>query len=228
MGASVIVLNQAEQFWDEVDIRGFVSLLMRRCIEIIKVDESVTICSADPKNVYLKDLMNVKGSEKLFVRDSQNQFIVKIRLPLIVKLVNGWIGYKFKKDSVKYSDQAVFDRDSNTCQYWHYDYKGNKLKKKLTTQDRTIDHVVPRSKGGETSFENCVTACIECNVKKKKNRTPKEAGLELIRTPKAPHIKKGDLVIMKFNFNPKKRSHVALLEWYYGSLEEAGIIHAEV
>lgn len=228
MAVSVIVLNQAEQFWDEVDIRGFVSLLMRRCIEIIKVDESVTISSTDPKNVYLMDLMNVKGSEKLFVRDPQNQFIIKIRLPLIVKLVNGWIGYKFKSDTVKYSDQAVFNRDNNICQYWHYDSKGNKHKKKLSTQDRTIDHVVPKSKGGETSFENCVTACIECNVKKKRNRTPKEAGLELVRVPKAPHLKKGDLVIMKFNFNPKKRSHVALLELYYGSIEEAGISYGVV
>jgi len=226
MAASVIVLNQAEQFWDEVDIKGFISLLMRGCIEIIKVDESATICSADPKNEYLKDLMDVKGSEKLFIRDPQNQFIVKIRLPLIVKLVNGWIGYKFKKDSVKYSDNAVFDRDNNTCQYWHYDENGNRYKKKLAAQQRTIDHVYPRSRGGETNFENCVCACVECNTKKKRNRTPKEAGLELIRTPKPPHIKKGDLVIMKFNFNPKKRSHVALLELYYGSIEKAGITNA--
>ena len=49
----------------------------------------------------------------------------------------------------------------------------------------TIDHVLPRSRGGMTSWENCVAACLRCNHRKG-NRTPEEAGLRLCRPPRKP------------------------------------------
>ena len=53
------------------------------------------------------------------------------------------------------------------------------------TKELTYDHVIPRSKGGETEWTNVVTCCVTCNLKKG-GRTPEEAGMALIRRPKAP------------------------------------------
>jgi hypothetical protein len=51
----------------------------------------------------------------------------------------------------------------------------------------TIDHVIPRSRGGKDEFENVVTSCAECNTHKR-NRIPREAGMTLIKSPTHPTI----------------------------------------
>ena len=68
----------------------------------------------------------------------------------------------------------VFQRDHHTCQYCGY--RGDKL---------SIDHVIPRSRGGQDTWENVTTACIRCNVRKG-NRTPKEAEMPLSSVPRRP------------------------------------------
>ena len=70
----------------------------------------------------------------------------------------------------------VIWRDQNTCQYCSKEEESRVL---------TIDHVVPRSKGGKNTWENLVTACKKCN-QKKGNKTPKEANMKLLREPKRP------------------------------------------
>jgi 5-methylcytosine-specific restriction endonuclease McrA len=70
----------------------------------------------------------------------------------------------------------LFLRDHFTCQF---------CGERLPTQDLTFDHVVPRSRGGKTSWENVVAACGACNLRKA-NRTPREAGMPLIREPYQP------------------------------------------
>lgn len=67
-------------------------------------------------------------------------------------------------------------RDRRACQYC-----GDK------TGPLTIEHILPRSRGGKTDFENCVIACAPCNGKKG-NRTPREAGMKLRSTPYRPMI----------------------------------------
>lgn len=67
----------------------------------------------------------------------------------------------------------VFKRDGNTCQYCGEE------------KNLTLDHVVPRSKGGKSSWTNLVTACKHCNSKKG-NYTPEEAGLKLSKNPVKP------------------------------------------
>lgn len=81
------------------------------------------------------------------------------------------------KTSVKFSSRAVYRRDDFTCQY---------CRKRHKVENLSIDHVVPRSKEGPTSWENCVTACFTCN-NKKSDRTPAEAGLSLMAKPKKPN-----------------------------------------
>ena len=81
------------------------------------------------------------------------------------------------KTEVVFSRQNLFLRDKYTCQYC-----GKLLK---NPKDRTIDHVIPKSRGGKTVWTNVVLCCRKCNLKKG-DRTPEEAGLKLLKKPKAP------------------------------------------
>ena len=65
------------------------------------------------------------------------------------------------------------------------DYKCQYCGKKLPTKELNMDHVIPRDRGGGTSWENVVISCIRCNSKKS-NRLPKEAGMRLLKEPKRP------------------------------------------
>jgi 5-methylcytosine-specific restriction endonuclease McrA len=68
----------------------------------------------------------------------------------------------------------VFNRDKNTCQYCGCE-----------NNDLTLDHVMPKRRGGEHNWQNIVSACIPCN-RRKAGRTPEEAGMPLLHQPRPP------------------------------------------
>lgn len=72
--------------------------------------------------------------------------------------------------------QILYSRDKNICAYCGDKFDPKKL---------TIDHVLPKSRGGENTWSNCVTSCCVCNHKKG-GRTPEEAKMQLIYVPYAP------------------------------------------
>lgn len=75
-----------------------------------------------------------------------------------------------------FTRRNLFLRDDYTCQY---------CGRRCTGDHLSVDHVLPRSRGGTTSWENCVLACVGCNARKG-NRTLKEAGFHLLRPPVRP------------------------------------------
>lgn len=77
---------------------------------------------------------------------------------------------------VPLSRRTVLARDRYTCQYCGATPE---------RADLTVDHVLPRSKGGQTTWENVVTACRRCNARKG-NRTPDEVGMRLLSKPGRP------------------------------------------
>ncbi len=77
---------------------------------------------------------------------------------------------------ISFTRRNLYRRDRHTCQYCRERPPAGKL---------TIDHVLPRSRGGPSSWENCVLACVSCNTRKA-DRTPREAGFELDREPTKP------------------------------------------
>jgi 5-methylcytosine-specific restriction endonuclease McrA len=81
--------------------------------------------------------------------------------------------------SVTFSRRNVAKRDHFTCQYCGAQPGGETI---------TIDHVVPRSQGGVSSWTNCVAACLRCNARKA-DRTPEQAGLRLRKRPARPEWK---------------------------------------
>lgn len=96
-----------------------------------------------------------------------------IRVPRVIVLVTF---DRFPRRTVKFSRLNVLLRDNHTCQYCGKHFPRVKL---------NLDHVIPRSRGGHTTWENIVTSCHACN-RKKGGRTPLEAGLTLIRHPFRP------------------------------------------
>jgi 5-methylcytosine-specific restriction endonuclease McrA len=92
--------------------------------------------------------------------------------PVVIRLVT-YISLPRDKHRRRITRRAVFARDSWTCQYCG------------TGSHLTVDHVVPRSRGGETNWENIVTSCAPCN-RRKGNRTPVETGMHPRRSPRTP------------------------------------------
>jgi 5-methylcytosine-specific restriction endonuclease McrA len=96
-----------------------------------------------------------------------------VKLPSVVRLLRM---VKRPKAPVKFSRQNIYARDRYQCQYCGH---------RFPTEDLTYDHVLPKSRGGKTEWENIVTCCIECN-RKKGGRMPSEASMTLIRKPSRP------------------------------------------
>lgn len=83
---------------------------------------------------------------------------------------------KIPGGGVVFSRRNLYRRDRFMCQYCHA---------KPGTEELTIDHVIPKSRGGRTVWENCVLACMSCNARKG-SRLPEESGMKLRCVPKKP------------------------------------------
>lgn len=95
------------------------------------------------------------------------------QMPAVVRLTH-WISAH--KHRIKFSRQNVIARDRWKCQYCGLRKPSSEL---------TFDHVVPKSRGGRTEWDNIVMACVECNAAKA-DRTPREAGMRLRSKPVRP------------------------------------------
>lgn len=97
----------------------------------------------------------------------------RIRVPEVITLTE----YdRVPANTVTFSRRNIFKRDRFTCQY---------CGAKPGSEELTIDHVQPRSRGGTSTWENCVLACMECNSRKA-DRTPLEAHMPLRKPPVRP------------------------------------------
>lgn len=114
----------------------------------------------------------------------------KLLVPRVIQLV----AFELRpKHRVRFSRLNIYARDGSTCQY---------CGRRFSRSELNLDHVIPRSRGGRTTWENIVCSCIPCNLKKGGN-TPEEAGMKLLKRPAQPR------------WNPVFRSPVRRLyrEW---------------
>ena len=100
---------------------------------------------------------------------------MSIQVPSVVRLL---VYRRMPRLNRAVSRKSVMMRDRFTCQYCHRQFDAKKL---------TLDHVIPRSRGGGSTWENLVAACYACN-NRKRDRTPSEAGMALQRKPAAMGI----------------------------------------
>jgi 5-methylcytosine-specific restriction endonuclease McrA len=96
-----------------------------------------------------------------------------IRRPVVIRLVT-YVRIPRDTHRRKITRRAVFARDGWACQYCG------------SRSNLTVDHVVPKSKGGESSWENIVASCAPCN-RRKGDSLPRQVGMRLIRQPRTPN-----------------------------------------
>lgn len=118
----------------------------------------------------LKEKAQVVEAAEAWLRSES----LAVPIPLVIRLV--YYVRIPRNFSLPLSRRTVLARDHYTCQYCGI---------QMAKAHLTIDHVLPRSRGGETNWENVTTACGPCN-RRKGNRTPDEARMPLVRQPRRP------------------------------------------
>jgi 5-methylcytosine-specific restriction endonuclease McrA len=127
----------------------------------------------------------------------------EIQVPRVIRLLE----YdKLPKQAVKFNRRNIFARDNNQCQY---------CGKRFATAELSLDHVVPRSQGGVSTWDNIVCACLKCNVRKG-GRTPRQAHMALVRRPEKP--KRSPVLNLKLT-QSKYQSWQAFLDSAYWDVE---------
>jgi len=122
----------------------------------------------------------MKSNGRGFVHSST----LRVAVPEVIRLTR----YdKLPRQEVKFSRKNIYDHYNNKCCYCGHRY---------STKELNLDHVVPRSRGGQTCWSNIVLSCLPCNAKKK-DRTPEEAGMHLLVKPSRPKWKGIRTVVMQ-------------------------------
>jgi 5-methylcytosine-specific restriction endonuclease McrA len=116
-------------------------------------------------------ILMIKGKAESLEEDKSLSIHCGKKLPTVIRL-RYYVKVPFREVSL--TRKNILLRDNNSCQYCNY--RGS---------DLSIDHVLPRSRGGTDNWENVTTACLRCNVQKG-NRTPEEANMPLKRKPYRP------------------------------------------
>jgi len=162
LGERTLVLNRSWMAISTTTVRHALVLAYRQVAEII--------C---PDTYQAYDLEDWTELSKLTDGPAIFTPFLRIRVPeiIVLKRYNG-----VPKRGVAFSRRNIYRRDAYSCQYC-----GARPGSELLS----IDHIVPRSQGGKSTWENCVLACLDCNMRKA-NRSVVSAGLALRRKPIRP------------------------------------------
>ena len=166
LNSQVLVLNR---LWQAVNI-----CTARRAFALVYAGHAHVVSSDDANNFLTHDFESWRDfSAAAPDHEMVTTISWRIRVPRVIVLL---FFDRLPKKEVKFTRHNVFERDKNTCQYCGHAFDRN---------DLNLDHVVPRDRGGTTTWENVVCSCIACNTRKG-NRLPQEAQMSLIRKPKRP------------------------------------------
>ncbi len=201
LDASVLVLNKLFMAVHIISVRRAFILLCKDLAEVVSQEDGQfsTYDFETWREVSEFRAKHFRKEDDDWVRTASSE----IQVPRVIRL----LAYeKLPKQTVKFNRRNIFARDHNQCQY---------CGKKFPTTELSLDHIVPRSQGGQSTWENIVCACIACNVKKG-GRTPKQAHMTLIRKPEKP--KRSPLLNLKLTLS-KYQSWKTFLENAYWSVE---------
>lgn len=153
-------------------------------VSFVNWQRAISLCYADRAYVLSEDESAILKSPNF-----------EMNMPRVIQLKNK-VTKKMFRNHVPFSRRNIATRDESKCQF---------CEQTLTTEQYTFDHVVPRSKGGLSSWTNLVLACLKCNTSKA-DRTPAQARMKLIKEPIEPSA-----YDKKFNF--KLHIHKLRPEW---------------
>lgn len=172
MQVSVLALNRNYMAVHVMTVQRAFCLLWKGVAEVISV-ENGNYLSYDfdgwREVSELKSLLDERDDLDDWIRAVN----FEIQVPRIIRLLS----YdRVPRNSVKFNRRNVFLRDEHRCQY---------CAKRFPSHQLSLDHIMPRSRGGPDNWENIVCACLSCNVRKG-GRTPNEAGMQLLQKPTRP------------------------------------------
>lgn len=199
--ASVLVLNRLYMAVHVVNVRRAFGLLYRDLAEVIHFEEG-RFANHDFHS--WRQVSELRAGLKQPHEDWIRAVNFEIQVPRVIRLL--WFD-RAPKLKLNLNRRSVLARDGNRCQYCGRHLPGHQL---------SLDHVRPRSRGGMTTWENVVCACLRCNIKKG-GRTPNEAKMTLVRRPVKP--KRNPILVLKLD-NPKYESWKTWLDgvrWDLGS-----------
>lgn len=203
LDGSVLVLNRMFMAVHVISVRRAFTLLTKEVAEVVnQEEEDGQFISYDFRS--WRELSEYKARH---FRREQDDWIrtvsSEIQVPRVIRLLHY---ERLPRQVVKFNRRNIFARDNNLCQY---------CGKRFPTGELSLDHVVPRSQGGASTWENIVCACVSCNVKKG-GRTPRQASMALIRRPEKP--RRSPLLRQKMT-NQKYQSWSSFLDNAYWSVE---------
>ena len=170
LDASVLVLNRLFMAVRVVRARTAFVLLWKQVAEVVSVEDESFSCHD------FTSWAEVSAYRRQF-QPELHDWVHTVRFEIAVPRVIRLLTYdRIPKSRVRLNRRNLFARDGSRCQY---------CGRKFRSTDLSIDHVVPRSRGGRTEWTNVVCACMTCNVRKG-GRTPREAHMHLVREPKQP------------------------------------------
>ena len=199
--ASVLVLNKLFMAVHIISVRRAFILLCKDLAEVVSLEDGqfATYNFATWREVSEYRSKFFRQEDDDWVRTPTSE----IQVPRVIRLLS----YdKLPRQTVKFNRRNIFARDNNQCQY---------CGKRFPTTELSLDHVVPRSQGGHSTWDNIVCACVNCNVRKG-GRTPREAHMTLIRKPEKP--KRSPLLNLKLTHR-KYQSWKTFLDNAYWSVE---------
>jgi 5-methylcytosine-specific restriction endonuclease McrA len=200
LSSSVLVLNRYYMAVHVVNVRRALGLLFRELAEVIHLEEGQY---ANYNFETWLEISTLRAADKQLHDDWIRGINFELQVPRVIRLLSF---DRVPRQSVRFNRRNLFARDGNHCQY---------CGKSFPTSELSLDHIMPRSRGGDTSWENVVCACVACNVRKG-GRTPQEAHMKLIRAPVKP--KRSPLLSVKLD-NPKYQSWKTFVDSAYWTVD---------
>ena len=200
LNEKVLVLNRLYAAIRVISARRAFIMLCKQAAEVIAVEDGQYV------NYDFESWTEIAELQREFEPDA-HAWVRTPRIHIAVPKIIRLFGYdRLPRQEVKLNRRNLYARDGSRCQYCGGQFP---------TRELTIDHVTPRVLGGQHSWTNLVCACVTCNAKKG-GRTPKLAGLKLIRNPVRPN--RNPVITLRLG-DAKYHSWKAILNDAYWTVE---------
>ena len=192
INTSVLVLNRLWQAVNICSVKRAFCLLYQGHAQVVTETEGAF--STFDFNNWKDFSLDSPGGE--FVRTVS----FKVKVPRIIVLV---FYDRLPVREVRFTRKNIYERDGNRCQY---------CGKKFETKDLTLDHVIPVTRGGRTTWDNIVSSCVPCNTRKG-GRLPNEVDMRPIRQPRKPRWQTFILVRFGSRIHESWRHFIDMSYW---------------
>lgn len=196
----VLVLNKHYMAVRVINVRRAFSLLFKDLAEVISCEEG-SYSNYDFNS--WQQISELRRNFEVEAHDWISTVNFDIAVPRIIRLL---FYDRLPRRPVKFNRRNIYARDRNMCQY---------CGKRHPLSELSLDHIIPRSMGGKSTWDNIVCACTRCNVKKG-GRTPKQAHMSLVRKPEKP--KRNPVIHVHLNHH-RYASWKQFLDHAYWSVE---------